>query len=107
MDMLSIINLAVSAAIGCIVTAMWSRLVKFADEQREVNRNNAHANRALQKQTLYSIYDKVKRGDELTPWEFDMAKDCYTAYHANGGNGTGTRMWEFVESTASITTGEV
>lgn len=103
---ISVIEGVLTAVVVAMLTGMWAMLAKFIKEQKATNEANRKANRAMQKSMLLQAFHRVvELGEPLTDDEFQVAKDCYEAYHANGGNGTGTVMWESVEKCVEITTG--
>lgn len=104
--MLEIISIILSAAIGGVVTWLGKTLSTFVKEQRQVNHANMLANRSMQRDVLYRYYRHVvEQGLSITPEEFSHIKNCYEAYHENGGNGTGTHMWNKIQECAVIDTG--
>ena len=106
MGTLEIISIALNAVIVAAVTALTTSFRSFAKEQRDVNKANAEANRSMQRDVLYRYFHKaVELGEPLTPEEFKHVSDCANAYQANGGNGTGTVMWDRIREFAKIDTG--
>ena len=104
--LIDLISLAVSSVVGVAVTAMYKNMRKFFDEQREVNKANALANRSMQRDVLFRYFRiVVEQGNPITPEEYEHIERCYTAYHRNGGNGTGTLMFEKIKQHAIIDTG--
>ena len=107
MGELEIISITLNAIIGAIVAGLFASFKSFTKEQREVNRANAEANRSMQRDVLYRYFHKsVEMGEPLTPEEFKHVTDCANAYQLNGGNGTGSIMWERIREHAKITTGK-
>ena len=103
---IEVINLFVTTAVGFVASGTCAALVRFAREQREVNRRNALAQRSMQRDVIYRYFHKaVELGQALTPEEYKHVNDCASAYQANGGNGTGTVMWERIREHARIETG--
>ena len=101
-----IFQIILTSVIGLFVAALWGMMVGFIREQRKVNRANAKANLSLQQVQLIALFNKVvERKEEITIEEFNAGKECFDAYHANGGNGAGTQMWERIKECARIRTG--
>lgn len=101
-----IINLFVTSIVGIIASGTAGYLVKFAHEQKEVNKANAEANRSMQRDVLYRYFHKaVELGESLTPEEYKHVTDCAEAYRLNGGNGAGTIMYDRIREHAIIDTG--
>ena len=103
---IDIFQIILTSVIGLFVAALWGMMVGFIKEQRKVNRANIKANRSLQEAQLIALFHKVvELQEEITIEEFNAGKECYDAYHANGGNGAGTQMWERIRECARIRTG--
>lgn len=106
MGTLELISIIMNAVIGGIVAGLFASFKSFTKEQREVNKANTEANRSMQRDVLYRYFHKaVELQEPLTPEEFKHVSDCYNAYNANGGNGTGTVMWDKIREFAQINTG--
>lgn len=103
---IGVLNLIITTVVGFIASGTCGALVKFAREQREVNKANVLAQRSMQRDVIYRYFHKaVELGQPLTPEEYKHVNDCANAYNANGGNGTGTVMWERIREHAIIETG--
>lgn len=103
---LALVNIVVTSIVGVIASGTAGCLVKFAREQREVNKANVLAQRSMQRDVIYRYFHKsVELGQPLTPEEYKHVTDCASAYQANGGNGTGTLMYERIREHARIETG--
>lgn len=103
---IDVINLIVTSFVGVIASGTAGCLVRFAHEQREVNKANVLAQRSMQRDVIYRYFHKaVELQQPLTPEEYKHVNDCASAYQANGGNGTGTVMWERIREYARIETG--
>ena len=106
MGVLEVASLVLTTVIGLVVGNLYKRFVDFVGEQREVNRANELAYRSIERDVLYRYFHYVvERGEGITPEEFEHVKRCYEAYHANGGNGAGTLMFERIVEYAKIETG--
>lgn len=103
---LDVIALAMTTLIGLVVTGLYKQMNDFVNEQREVNKANVLAQRSMQRDVIYRYFHKsVELGQALTPEEFKHVTDCANAYSANGGNGTGTVMYDRIREFAHIETG--
>lgn len=106
MQIMEIVSLILSTVIGLAVTAIYRHLAAFIKDQHEVNEANRLANRSMQRDVLFRYYKIiVEQGTPVTPEEFSHIEQCYSAYHENGGNGTGTLMWEKIHECVRIDTG--
>lgn len=104
--MLEIIEIALTGVLTAVTAWLVRSFTTFAREQREANRANALANRSMQRDVLYRYFRTVvEEQKHITPEEFSHVEECYTAYHANGGNGAGTLMFEKIRELAVIDTG--
>ena len=100
------LNVLITSVIGLITSGTAAYLTKFVKEQRKVNVANAQAQRSMQRDVIYRYFHKaVELRQPLTPEEYKHVNDCANAYQANGGNGTGTVMWERIREHAIIETG--
>jgi hypothetical protein len=103
---IGVLNLIITTVVGFIASGTCAALVKFTREQREVNKATAQAQRSMQRDVIYRYFHKaVELRQPLTPEEYKHVNDCANAYRANGGNGTGTVMWERIREHAIIETG--
>lgn len=103
---LDVIALVLTTIIGLVVTGLYRQMTVFVKEQREVNKANVLAQRSMQRDVIYRYFHKaVELRQPLTPEEYKHVNDCANAYRANGGNGTGTVMWERIREHAIIETG--
>lgn len=99
-------SLVLTTLVGLCVGGLYKSFSSFVVEQREVNKANALAQRSMQRDVIYRYFHKaVEMGEPLTPEEFKHVHDCWTAYHANGANGTGDIMWDKIREHAQIETG--
>ena len=106
MGTLEVVSIVLNAIIGAIVAGLFASFRGFVREQREVNKANAQAQRSMQRDVIYRYFHKaVELRQPLTPEEFKHVNDCANAYKANGGNGTGTVMWDRIREYATIETG--
>lgn len=106
MGTLEVVSIVLNAIIGAIVAGLFASFRGFVREQREVNKANAQAQRSMQRDVIYRYFHKaVELRQPLTPEEFKHVNDCANAYKANGGNGTGTVMWDRIREHARIETG--
>lgn len=92
-DMLSeAVKWAVPAALGAIaalVGGLWRQ-----------NRAVREGLRSLLRCEIVKAHKEyVVRGDPMSLEDLEYVGKTYEAYHALGGNGTGTRLWKDIEAT--------
>lgn len=105
-SIIAILETVVAAAIGSALLALFRMMSRFIKEQRRVNESTRMANRSMQRDVLYRYFRiVVEDGQRITPEEYNHIKECYSAYHANGGNGAGTLMFKKISDNAVIDTG--
>ena len=106
MESLEILSLILTSVIGLVVAGLYGQFIKFIKEQHNVNKANMLASRSMQRDVLFRYFRiVVEQGVSITPDEFNHIERCYTAYHENGGNGSGTLMWEKIKEHVKIDTG--
>lgn len=96
-----IITAALSSAVGAIVSALFVHPLKKASEhvieKAETDRATDDAMRvgmrALLWRELQTIHDTGTDAGGLTISQRRHLENVYGAYHALGGNGTGTRLY--------------
>lgn len=104
-SIIAILETAVAAAIGAALVALFRKLNRFMAEQREANRRNAESIRSMQRAELLRMFQRcVEDGKPITVEELEHVDSCYQAYHSNGGNGTGTWLYERIRENAFVVT---
>ena len=102
MDILSVIGWVISPVLAAAVGALSGALKTFKRRERELDarRDAEHAAlmagvRELLKAQPYDMHRKyVVDGSPMPYSEKERADGVYRAYHAIGGNGTGTHVYE-------------
>lgn len=106
MESLEIVSLVLTTVVGLAVGGLYKLMTNFIKEQHKVNKANMLASRSMQRDVLFRYFRiVVEQGVSITPEEFNHIERCYTAYHENGGNGSGTLMWERIKENVKIDTG--
>lgn len=107
MAQLDVLTIAIQAVVGAISTGTLGCLIHFVRKQNKVNKANAMANRAMQRDVLFRYFHSiVEEGNStITPEEYEHLGKCYEAYHENEGNGTGTLMWNKIQENVRLDTG--
>lgn len=102
---ISVITGVLTTLIGALLLAMFRRLTRFERDQRAANRLNAESIQSMQRAELMRMFERVvEDGKPVTVEEMEHATACYNAYHASGGNGTGTLLFERIKEHAIIVT---
>lgn len=87
------------------VLGMWGMMLGFIKRQNAVNKANKEFQRSQQRAEIMRAFQRhVEDGRPMTPDELEHLEDCYKAYHASGGNGTGTFMYERIKKYAVLVT---
>lgn len=106
MEPIGIAQMALTGLLAAVTAWLVRSFTAFAGEQREANRANSLASRSMQRDVLYRYFRViVEDGGHVTPEEWSHVEECYVAYHANGGNGAGTLMFEKMRACVQIDTG--
>ena len=102
------INVFESVMTGLILAALlglWAMMRGFIKEQRKANETNSLSIRSMQRAEITRYFRMVvEEGKPVSPEEMSHLEACYEAYHENGGNGTGTLMYERIRANAKIVT---
>lgn len=102
---LSILASVISGVVLAALLGIWRVLHGFVKEQREQNEAQRQFRRAQQRAEIMRYFRLVvEQGEPVTIEEMEHLDACYSAYHANGGNGTGTLMYERIKQYARIVT---
>ena len=102
MDPMKLAETVVALVLGAVVTWCVARINRMGDEGRDAaaaqsRREDAldAAVRTLLRSHIVDAYDVYVLGDKPMSVERRQELDsCYQAYHALGGNGTGTGLYE-------------
>ena len=87
------------------ILGMWAMVCKFIKEQRKANAANRMFIRSMQRAEIVRYFRiVVEQGNPITPSEMEHIDSCYASYHDNGGNGTGTIMYEKIKEHVRIIT---
>ena len=103
--LITIITGVLTTLVGAGVLALFRRLTRFETAQREANALNAKSIRSIQSAELMRMFERVvEDGKPVTIEELEHVESCYRAYHASGGNGTGTMLYERILDNAYVVT---
>ena len=104
-ELVAIIEGAATTVLACVVVALFRQFKGFASDQRKANELNRESIRSMQRAELLRMFQRcVEDGRPVTFEELEHVNACYAAYHANGGNGTGTWLWERINENAFVVT---
>jgi len=102
---LGIIASVLSALIVVILKNVSKELADFITEQKAQNKRNNEFQRSMQRAEINRYFRiVVEQGNSISPEELAHVTRCYDAYHANGGNGVGTIMYERICEYSNIVT---
>ena len=102
---ITILEAVLSTLIGAAFIALFKMFRSFVKEQKEANRLNSESIRSMQRDAILRMFQKVvEDGHPISIEEMDHLKKCYTSYHNNGGNGTGTLMYDKICAHAILVT---
>lgn len=103
--LITIITGALTTLVGAGVLALFRRLTRFESAQREANALNAESIRSMQRAELMRMFERVvEDGKPVTVEDLEHIESCYKAYHASGGNGTGTMLYNRILEHAYVVT---
>lgn len=103
--LISILTGVLTTLLGALMLAMFRRLSRFEKDQRQANRLNAESIQSMQRAELMRMFERVvEDGRPVTVEEMEHVEACYAAYHASGGNGTGTMLHDRIVQHAIIVT---
>jgi len=102
---LGIVASVSGAIIVFFLTKLSNKLGKFMEEQREQNAKNNEFYRSMQRAEINRYFRiVVEQNKPISPEELAHLEKCYEAYHANGGNGVGTIMYQRICEYAKLVT---
>lgn len=88
------VTAAVSSLVGALVAAVVSRVGKAASQSADEAGGIRDGMRALLWRELKNIHAEAVAQEGLDVEDRRHLENVYSAYHAIGGNGTGTRLYE-------------
>ena len=84
----------ISIALPIILSALMSYVVFLLKEQKKDRDANAKGTMLLLRVQLIEYHDKYVEEGEIPSYAYDNFVEMYEAYHALGGNGMVTKMYE-------------
>lgn len=85
----------IQTAVPIVVSGLWAWTISALKKQRtemQALKNGVRATLRSRLVDLHAMY--VEEGKGCPAWVKDEAQDVYTAYHALGGNGVGTHLYQ-------------
>lgn len=116
LTLINFIELGVSALITVMVGSLWRFMVattkkqteelRLAKEQREESERLASEfRRSMQRAEIIRFFRiVVEQGKPITTEELSHLESCYESYHNDGGNGTGTVMYNKIQEHVKLVT---
>lgn len=105
MFQISVFESVIGGVTLAAILGMWAMLRHFIKEQRKANEANKLFIRSMQRAEIVRYFRIiVEQGNPITPTEMEHIDSCYEAYHENGGNGTGTLMYNRIKEYVKLMT---
>ena len=87
----------ISLALPIILSALMSYAVFLLKEQKKDRDANAKGTMLLLRVQLIEYHDKYVEEGEIPSYAYDNFDEMYKAYHALGGNGMVTKMYNEIQ----------
>lgn len=87
----------ISVALPIILSALMSYAVFLLKEQKKDRDANAKGTMLLLRVQLIEYHDKYVEEGEIPSYAYDNFDEMYKAYHALGGNGMVTKMYNEIQ----------
>ena len=87
----------ISIALPIILSALMSYVVFLLKEQKKDRDANAKGTMLLLRVQLIEYHDKYVEEGEIPSYAYDNFVEMYEAYHALGGNGMVTKMYNEIQ----------
>lgn len=87
----------ISLALPIILSALMSYVVFLLKEQKKDRDANAKGTMLLLRVQLIEYHDKYVEEGEIPSYAYDNFDEMYKAYHALGGNGMVTKMYNEIQ----------
>lgn len=87
----------ISIALPIILSALMSYVVFLLKEQKKDRDANAKGTMLLLRVQLIEYHDKYVEEGEIPSYAYDNFVEMYEAYHALGGNGMITKMYNEIQ----------
>lgn len=85
-------------ALPIVLTAFMGYIVWMLKEQKRDRDANSQGTMLLLRVQLIEYHDKYMRSGYIPSYVYDNYYEMYKAYHALGGNGMATKMWQEIDA---------
>ena len=105
MFIFAVLEGVLSATLTAAIIALCKTVISMRKEQRENTHQMKLSIMSMQKAEMLRIFQRVVEDRKpITLEELEHLETCYKAYHANGGNGTGTVLYNKIVECACVKT---
>lgn len=89
---------AIAALVGAVVASLYGWLTRKGSDGIEVQRAMVRGMRTLLRNEMVAAHrEYVEERKSITLESLEYVEETYEAYHALGGNGSGTKLWEDIK----------
>lgn len=105
MEELEILSIALDVLITVVVIPLLRKVIDLSKAMHAADKRNRDFEMSMQWAEIVRAFQRhVEDGKPMTLEEMAHLDACYEAYHANGGNSTGTMLYERIKEHAKIVT---
>ena len=105
MEQLEILSIALDVLITVVVVPLLKKVIDLSRDMHDADKRNREFEMSMQWSEIVRAFQRhVEDGKPISLEEMEHLDKCYEAYHANGGNSTGTLLYERVKANARIVT---
>lgn len=92
----NVVMTLIAAGLLWFIKRLWNKLEKKNEKEEKVQEALTNGVRAELKLSLLKSFGRYQKLKYVPVVEVDSIKDIYESYHALGGNGTGTSIYESI-----------
>jgi len=105
METMELLSIALDVLITAVVIPLLKKVLDLSNAMRVADKRNREFEMSMQWAEIVRAFQRhVEDGKPISLEEMEHLDKCYEAYHANGGNSTGTLLYERVKAHARIVT---
>ena len=105
METMELLSIALDVLITAVVIPLLKKVVELSNAMREADKRNREFEMSMQWAEIVRAFQRhVEDGKPISLEEMEHLDKCYEAYHASGGNSTGTLLYERIKTHAKIIT---